>query len=261
MRLRWIVSSLLLLLAGATPAFAGSVRIAVVQLNSADVGDFNKMLADARSAKAAGAQLVVYPETADMGWLNPKAFSDAAEMPGPVTDRFADIVRATGVWVVTGLAERGKQIAQQPPTFEAYDSAALIDPAGNIVLHHRQFNVVRNAFSSCPAAFGAGGCGYTPGLLSDTKVAQTPFGVIGLFVCDDAFTYDTASLDALAALHPTLVVIPWGITAGSQPDCGKDGFSATGFAGQAAAYLAGFCLLGIVGRAGSLRRAETSAAS
>jgi N-carbamoylputrescine amidase len=61
--------------------------------------------------------------------------------------------------------------------------------------------------------------------------------VVGLFVCDDAFTYDTASPDALAALHPTLVVIPWGITAGSQADCGKEGFNATGFAGKAAAYL------------------------
>jgi N-carbamoylputrescine amidase len=163
MRLRWIVSSFFLLLAAAAPAFAGSVRIAVVQLNAADVGDFNKMLADARSAKAAGAQLVVFPETADMGWLNPKAFSDSAEIPGAVTDRFADIARATGIWVVTGLAERGEQIAAQPPTFEAYDSAVLIDPTGIIVLHHRQFNVLKNAFSSCPAAFGARACGYTPG--------------------------------------------------------------------------------------------------
>lgn len=237
MRLCWIMMLLFTALIPSVPARAASVRIAVVQLSSSDTGDFGKMLVDARFAKAAGAQLLVFPETADMGWLNPRAFFDATEIPGAVTDRFADIARATGLWVVAGLAERGKRVATQPPTYEVYDSAVMIDPSGAIVLRHRQFNVVKNAFSVCPAAFGAKGCGYTPGPLSETKVAATPFGLVGLFVCDDAFTNDTSSLDALKVFHPNLVIIPWGITAGSQAECGKDGFNATGFAAQAAAYL------------------------
>lgn len=236
MRLRWIVT-LLLALAPSLPASASSVRVALVQLNAARVGDFGTMLAEARSAKAAGAQLIVFPENADMGWLNPQAFFDAAPVPGAVTDHFADIAKATGLWVVTGLAERGRQVTAQPATYEAYDSAVMIDPTGAIVLRHRQFNVVKNAFSSCPAVFGGNGCSYTPGPLSDTKVAKTPFGLVGLFVCDDAFTYDTASLDALKAYHPTLVIVPWGITAGSQAECGKDDFNATDYAAKASAYL------------------------
>ncbi len=232
-------ATLLPLLALALPpaAQAKSVRVAVVQLKSTETGDFAAMLREARSAKAAGAAMVVFPETADMGWLNPRTFSDAAPIPGSVTDSFADIAKRVGIWVATGLAERGRPLDGQPSTFEAYDSAVLMDPSGAIVLRHRQFSVVRNAFGSCPAGSGPGGCGYTPGRLGDTRVARTPFGTVGLLVCDDAFTFDTASLDALKPFRPTLVVVPWGVTAGSQRECGMDGFNATGFAAQAAAYL------------------------
>ena len=234
MRLRWILTPLLVLTSSA-PATAMSVRIAVAQLNSAKEGDFATMLAEARTARAAGAQLIVFPEASDMGWLNPQTFYDAAPIPGVVTDQFAEIAKSTGIWVVAGVTERGSQISLQPPTYEAYDSAVMIDPTGSIVLHHRQFNVVKNAFSTCPT--GTPRCGYTPGSLTDTKVAKTPFGLVGLLVCDDAFTYDTASLDALKQHRPTLVIVPWGITAGSEAECGKDGFNATSYAVQAAAYL------------------------
>lgn len=237
MRLRLCVATLFLAAASASSADAESVRIAIAQLSSGQAGDFDVMLARARAAKAAGARLIVFPETADMGWLNPKAFFEASPIPGAVTDRFAEIAKSTGLWLVTGLAERGRQIADGPATFEAYDSAVMIDPSGAIVLRHRKFNVLKNAFSSCPVAYGSQGCGYTPGALSDIKVAQTPFGAVGLLVCADAFTYDTASLDALKPYRPNLVIVPWGVTASSQTECGADGFNATGFAAQAAAYL------------------------
>jgi predicted amidohydrolase len=232
--LGWAILAGLLTATGS--ASAASVRVAVVQLSSSDAGNYARMSADARSAKQAGAEIVVFPEASDLGWLNPAAFSDAAEIPGATSDRFADIARATGLWVVAGLTERGKRASASPPTFEAYDDAVLIDPSGAIILRHRQHNVVRNAFSSCPARLGTG-CGYTPGSLEDTAAVRTPFGLVGLAVCDDAFTSDIASLDALKRLGPDLVIVPWGITAGTQEECGKSGFDATGFAAQAATYL------------------------
>lgn len=236
---RWMLalSLLAVCLSNRVEANSASVRVAVVQLSSAKVGDFGLMLADARRAKAAGAQMIVFPETADMGWLNPRAFFDAAPIPGLISDKFVEIARVANIWVITGLAERGRQIATQPATYEVYDSAVMINPTGAIVLHHRQFNVLKNAFNSCPAALGTQGCSYSPGSLSETKVADTPFGIVGLLVCADAYTYDTASLDALKPYHPNLVVIPWGITASSLGECGKDGFNATGYATRAAAHL------------------------
>ena len=68
-------------------------------------------------------------------------------------------------------------------------------------------------------------------------MAKTPFGVVGLLVCADAYTYDTSSLDALKSYRPNLIVVPWGITAASAQQCGQDGFDATGYAAKAAAYL------------------------
>jgi N-carbamoylputrescine amidase len=68
-------------------------------------------------------------------------------------------------------------------------------------------------------------------------VADTPFGRLGMLVCADAYTYDTSTLDALKALKPELVIIPWGVAAGSTEECGESGFNATGFAAEAAAHL------------------------
>jgi N-carbamoylputrescine amidase len=232
-----IVASLVVVYSVPVGAHAAKVKIAVVQLSSAQVGDFSAMRSYAQTAKEAGAQIVVFPETSDMGWLNPDAFFNAAPIPGVTTDAFASIAKSARIWVVTGLAERGPPIAAQPPTYQAYDSAVLIDPNGVIVLRHRKFNVLKNAFSSCPAVYGSQGCSYTPGPLSETIVARTSFGVVGLLVCADAYTYDPSSLDALKLFSPSLVIIPWGITAASLSQCGQDGFDATSYAAKAAAYL------------------------
>jgi hypothetical protein len=107
------------------------------------------------------------------------------------------------------------------------------------VLHHRKHNVLKNAFEpdACQAVFGVKECSYTPGQLSDTKVVETPFGRTAILVCADAYPYDPASLQALKAQSPEFVIIPWGITAGTQAQCGAEGFNATGFAAEAAKYL------------------------
>ncbi|WP_081734972.1 carbon-nitrogen hydrolase family protein [Mesorhizobium sp. L2C084A000] len=220
------------------------VRVAVVQLNSSKVGDFGAMLGYAKAAKDQGAEIVVYPEEAVFGWLNPKVFYEAQPIPGQAQAAFAAIAKQAGVWVATGLAERGPQIASNPTIYEVFDSGILIDSEGRLVLHYRQHNVIKNAFSECPIKYGSQGCSYTPGPLSDVEVVETPFGRISMLVCADAYTFDTSTLDALKSLRPKLVIIPWGVTAGSAAECGKTGFNATGFAAQAAAYLGSAYVVG-----------------
>jgi Carbon-nitrogen hydrolase len=73
--------------------------------------------------------MIEFPEPADMEWLSPRTFFDAAERPGTATERFANIAGTTGLWVVTGLTERGKQVSAQPATDQVYDSAVMIEPA------------------------------------------------------------------------------------------------------------------------------------
>jgi predicted amidohydrolase len=196
----------------------------------------------AQQAKAQGAQLVIFPEGSDFGWLNPAVFTQAAPIPGAYSDQFVAIATSVNIWVAAGLSEKGPKAGpgSLPNAYQAYDSGILINPQGQIVLHHRKFNVLQNAFdpAACQAILNQSQCAYTPGPLSDITTVQTPFGKTALLVCSDAYTYPPATaLDKLRAITPEIVIVPWGITAGTQAECGTSGFNATGFASEAAAYL------------------------
>lgn len=162
-----------------------SLLIALVQLRTDDVGNFNKMKGLARLAREKGADLIVFPEDSVLGWLNPVAFTDAEPIPGKYSDKLVEIARSEHIWIAAGLAERGPKAGAGalPNAYEAYDSAILINANGDIVLHHRQFDVVRNSFdpTACKAILNKASCNYTPGLLSDIAGADTPFGELSFW--------------------------------------------------------------------------------
>lgn len=219
-----------------------TINIAVVQLATTDVGNFDKMKALAKQAKTQGAELIIFPEGSVFGWLNPEVFTKAASIPGPYSDKFAAIAASEQIWVAAGLAERGPKAGpgSQPDAYQAYDSGILVDPQGRIVLHHRKFNVLQNSFdpNACKTILNQDECSYLPGLLSDIAVAQTPFGKTSILVCADAYTYPPATaLETLKALKPDFVIVPWGITAATQAECGGQYFNATASAADAAKYL------------------------
>lgn len=230
-----------LLLVAYGPARADQ-KVALAQLPSENVGDFSAMRLLAQQAKDQGATLVIFPEGAVFGWLNPAVFTQAAPIPGIYSDKFGEIAKGVGIWVAAGLAEKGPKAGpgSLPNAYQAYDAGILIDPAGDIVLHHRKFNVLENAFDpdACKAILNQTACAYTTGPLSDITTVQTPFGKTALLVCSDAYTYSPATaLATLKALVPEFVIVPWGITAGKKAECGTPGFNATGYASDAAAYL------------------------
>jgi nitrilase len=103
-------------------------------------------------AKAAGAQLVVFPETfvpaypssrwarAFAGWADPRAKAafatlarEAVDVPGPDADRLGEIARVNEVWLVTGVNERDPE---RPGTL--YNSLLYHAPDGRLALHHRK---------------------------------------------------------------------------------------------------------------------------
>ncbi|MBB3135951.1 putative amidohydrolase [Rhizobium pisi] len=221
---------------------AAELTVGLVQLRTADAGNFQVMKALAVEAKKQGASLVVYPEASDLGWLNPSAFTEAEPIPGRYSTAFAAIASELGVWVAAGLTERGPKAGpgSQANSFEAYDAGILIDPKGQIVIHHRQFNVVQNAFdpAACQSILNQPQCSYSPGEKEDIKITKTPFGRTAILVCADAYTYPPAvALQQLKNLSPDLVIVPWGITAAAQNQCGAKDFNATGYASEAASYL------------------------
>ncbi|NTI72208.1 carbon-nitrogen hydrolase family protein [Agrobacterium rhizogenes] len=231
-----------LLVSGSPASRAAELTVGLVQLRTADAGNFQVMKALAVEAKNQGAELVVYPEASDLGWLNPAAFTQAEPIPGRYSAAFAAIASELGVWVAAGLTERGPKAGpgSNPDAFEAYDAGILINPKGQIVIHHRQFNVVQNAFdpAACQSILNRPQCSYTPGEKDDIKIARTPFGRTAILVCADAYTYaPAAALEQLKKLTPDFVIVPWGVTAAAQNQCGGKGFNATTYASEAAAYL------------------------
>ncbi|WP_025898411.1 nitrilase-related carbon-nitrogen hydrolase [Sneathiella glossodoripedis] len=229
-----------------------SVKVAAIQLQSADAGNFQKMKMLAMKAKEEGAQLVVFPESSVFGWLNPEIFTKAEPIPGGHSDQFVDIAKTIGIWVAAGLAEKGPKAGEGslPDAYYAYDSGILVSPQGEIVIHHRKFNVLKNAFNpeDCRKILNEDQCSYMPGPISDVKTVQTPFGKTSLMVCADAYVpseYNPGTaIKALKKLEPEFVIVPWGVTAGTMEECGKNGFNATGFAEQAASFLSTAFVIG-----------------
>jgi predicted amidohydrolase len=250
MKTRIFIAIAIALLLG-QPAYAQddpaktSIKVAAVQLQAADVGNFAKMQSLAAAAKQQGAQLVIFPEGSVFGWLNPAVFTEAEPIPGKYSDQFAAIAKSEGLWVAAGLAERGPKAGggALPNAYQAYDSGILINPQGELVLHHRKYNILKNAFNpdDCKKILGQDQCSYIPGPLSDITTIPTPFGKTSLLVCADAYIpsqYNPGeALKTLKTLAPKFVIVPWGITAGTQTECGSPGFNATGFTAQAAGFL------------------------
>lgn len=239
-----IVAKLALVLITLWPPslLAAELTAGLVQLQTSDAGNFQIMKSLASEAKKQGAALIIFPEASDLGWLNPEAFTKAEPIPGRFSAAFANIASELGVWVAAGLTERGPKAGggSRADAYEAYDAAILVDPSGKIVIHHRQVNVVLNAFdpAACQSILNRPQCSYTQGEKEDVKIVMTPFGRTALLVCADAYTYAPATaLERLKFLAPDLVIVPWGITAAAKEQCGAKDFNATAYASDAARYL------------------------
>jgi nitrilase len=111
-----------------------------------------KIAALTAEAAAAGARLIVFPETfvpaypssrwakALAGWADPRAKAafaalarESVEVPGPAADRLGEIAREHEVWLVTGVNEIDPE---RPGTL--YNALLYHAPDGSLALHHRK---------------------------------------------------------------------------------------------------------------------------
>jgi nitrilase len=165
------------------------VTVACVQVEPAILdraGTIDRLEARTAEAAAAGATLVVFPETfvpaypssiwakALAGWGEPgakEAFAllhrESLEVPGADADRIAAAAREHGVWLVVGVNELDPA---RPGTL--YNSLLYYSPAGELALHHRKLVPTNHERLVWGQGDGRG-----------LRAIETPIGRIGGLIC------------------------------------------------------------------------------
>ena len=139
-----------------------------------------------QEAAGLGATLVVFPEAfvpaypssvwarALAGWGDPRAKAafarlarESVEIPGPASDRIADVAREHGVCLVVGVTER-----QPERSGTLYNTLLGYGPDGSLVLRHRKLVPTNHERLVWGQGDGAG-----------LRAVETPVGRIGGLIC------------------------------------------------------------------------------
>jgi predicted amidohydrolase len=106
---------------------------------------------------------------------------------GATYNVFVEAARRNEIYVCAGLVERdGSRV---------YNAAVLIDPRGELLLHHRKINELEIGHDC-----------YAQG--DRLGVTQTDFGCIGVMICSDAFARGQAVTRALGYLGADVILSP-----------------------------------------------------
>jgi predicted amidohydrolase len=163
----------------------------------------NLRRAEERIAAAAksGAALVLLPEALDCGWAHPSARELAGGIPdGDACRRFCAAAKRHGVFVCAGLVERATRNTEHGTRF--FNSAVLIDPGGEVLLHHRKIHELDFARELYSVGDRLG-------------VVETPWGRAGLMICADGFAPGQAISRSLALMGARFILSPcaWAVPA------------------------------------------------
>jgi predicted amidohydrolase len=166
-------------------------KLALVQMRvdgGAKAANLARAEAAINRARAKGAQVVLLPETLNVGWTHRAATTEADEIPaGESCRRLCAAAKTHGLYVCAGLAERSGNTI--------FNSAVLIDPRGEILLHHRKLNELDFAHGL-----------YAQG--DRLGVAATPFGTFGLMICADAFARGQVITRTLGLMGADVILSP-----------------------------------------------------
>jgi len=90
-------------------------------------------------------------------------------IPGKYTQFLAELAKRHNMWISAGCLEKGGE--------KVYNSAAILDRTGQIVLKHRKIETLPPLTQHL----------YDAGSPEDIKTVETEFGRIGLTICADNF--------------------------------------------------------------------------
>lgn len=161
--------------------------IAGMQIEVSSTGkNFKRMVASIDHVMAVfpWVQMVVFSELAVSG----PAAAFAEELPGPTEQAFQAIAKRHGIWLIPGSAH-------EKAADGIYNTATVIDPAGNVVLRYRKM------FPFTPYGIAKAGV--------DFAIFDVPqVGRFGLSICYDIWFPETsrtlACMGAEILIHPTM---------------------------------------------------------
>ena len=176
---------------------SGTFKLALAQMRvvggqpEANLARAAEMIA--RAAEA-GADVVLLPECMDLGWMHPSAASRAEPVPrGRTCEFLRGAARQHRVYLCGGLVERDGDDGRAGEAI--YNSALLIDPAGQILLHHRKLNELVAAHTV-----------YAQG--DRLGVTRTPLGTLGLMICADGFAEGQVIARTLGYMGADVILSP-----------------------------------------------------
>lgn len=173
-----------------------ALRVAMAQLALEDgdlglnIGSAEQMAAEAATRKP---DLFCIPEAADYGWLHQQGRRNALPIPGRYTEALSALARRYRMWVSAGCLERAGD--------HVYNSAVIIDRAGEIVHKHRKIQTLPKLTSHI----------YDEGSREAELTVDTEFGRIGLTICADNF--DLTIPQRAAQAGAWLLIAPHGFAA------------------------------------------------
>lgn len=169
------------------------VHVAVCQILVIDGdrdGNFRRIEYALQAARAGGAEIAAFPESAILGWENPDAHRLAEPIPGADSARIAALATRYGLMISIGLDEKDGD--------RLYDSAILVDRTGKLLWKHRKLNVLPELMEPP----------YATGTPDGIGAVDTEFGRIGMLICAD--TFGDAYAARIAQLKPDLMLVPYG---------------------------------------------------
>lgn len=148
--------------------------------------------------------IILLPETMDLGWTHPSIFEESETIPGKRSDFLCALARKHEVYICGGLTERdGEKI---------YNSAVFIDDQGQILLKYRKINLLNNVEYPDYYSFG-----------QSLQVVDTKWGKIGVNICADNYMdglsigHTLARMGAQLILSPSSWTVDFSISEGMDP--------------------------------------------
>lgn len=155
-----------------------------------------------KQAAAAGADIILLPETIDFAWTHPSSLEEAQYIPGPHSDLFCQLALQHQIYILVGLTEKTSS--------GNYNCAVFIDKKGEIIHKYHKINLLEVEFPF-----------YQVG--QSLAVIDTEYGKIGINICADNYMdglqigHTLARMGAQIILSPSSWTVDYSITEGTDP--------------------------------------------